>query len=401
MPIAYCWRSWLGLLALTLGAAPPAQTVWTVNPGNPIQPAIQAASPGDVVVLTYGFYDPFYLDRGLTIRGNGAMVGSQVPPWGSVTVAIPPGQVAHLDAINFFQGVSPGSAIGCPVALGGNVRVDRCTFLSRTWAPALSIGNAQVVIGGSSVIAGVWTGSGVALQAFGSQITLRDSSVTGAWAGCHPSGCWTQFAATNAAVFQNCTVHAERTTFLGGSHMIAPLTGDGAAAIDDTGGILWLADCTVTGGSSAAGNGATALVHAGTTPVELRSTQLIAGTPGGGTSTGALNPTAPLLRLQLQPVWTRGMTSTLTLRGDPNALHALFLTPAATAASVPSVVVEPAWTAGAVALAAGMLDAAGDAVYIVPVPNVASLLHAPVWCQAASGAVFPLRASTIAGGVVR
>lgn len=386
---------------LALSAVIPAQTVWTVTSPSGIQAAIYAASPGDILVLTGGLtYDVFQLDRGLTIRGNGATVGGA--PQG-VNVYPPPGQVAHLDSLNFTGGPGPWGSIGCPVIINREVRIDRCAFLSRTSTPALTVGGAQAVIVNSSITASGLVGSAVALECSQALVMLRDCTVTGSNASCHPFfGCGSAFPATDAARFLFCAVHAERTTFLGGSH--ATPTGFpaiGAAGIRDTVGTLWLADCTITGGSSISGGiGGTALLHTGPTAVDLRACQLIAGTPGGGTSTGPQNPTAPLLRLQLQPVWTRGQVTTLTLHGDPNTLHALFLTPAPVAFATP-LVVEAVWATGATALAAGLLDSAGDAVHAYAVPNSAALEHAPVWCQGVSGSTFPLRASTLAGGVVR
>lgn len=386
-----------------IAAVTNAQVVWNVTAPNGIQAAIQAASPGDIVVLTAGTtYDAFHLDRGLTIRGNGATISTLggIP---SVIVNPWPGQVAHLDELNFTAGWGPWGSLGCPVLCNGAVRIDRCKFLSRSATPALTVGFfSHAVIVGSSITASGLTGSAAALQCSQSVVTLRDCTVAGSNTGCSPlTGCSSAFQATDAATFLFCLVHAERTTFSGGSHALSiGALANGAAAIDDIAGTLRLADCVLTGGSSVWGTGGTALLHTGPTPVDLRACQLTAGTPGGTTSTGALNPTAPLVRLQLEPVWTRGLVSTLTVQGDPNTLHAVFLTPAPGALASP-LVVEPVWSNGAAVVAAGLLDPSGAAVYAVPVPNLATLQHAPVWCQAVSGSTLPLRATTIAGGVVR
>ncbi|MFY9343573.1 MAG: hypothetical protein WAT39_13845 [Planctomycetota bacterium] len=401
----HCPRLSSASLALVLPFAATAQTVWNVTAPNGIPAAIAAASPGDVIVLTNGvYYDPFYLNRGLTIRGNGAVIGSGPgSPGGAVTVAIPPGQIAHLDEIQFTYGYSPFGTSGCPVGVSGVVRIDRCAFLTRNYVTAFTASNAQVTMVASTITSGGTTSSGFALEAHNnSRLVLRDCTVTGSDAGCHAVGCFVgTFPAVTAAVLTNSSLHAERTSFSGGHHLNMAFPGDGGSGIDATNCLLWLADCTVTGGSSAAGLGATALQQAGTTAADLRQTQLVAGTPGGLPSTGPVNPAAPLLRLLLQPVWTRGQGSALTLRGDPNAPFGLFLTPATSHVTIPGAVVEPVLAGGAVALAAGLLDPAGDAAFTILVPNVASLLHAPVWCQAVSGMAFPLRASTIAGGLIR
>ncbi len=66
-----------------------------------------------------------------------------------------------------------------------------------------------------------------------------------------------------------------------------------------------------------------------------------------------------------------------------------------------AVVAEPVLFVTGTAVFAGMLDPTGTATIQVAVPNFPSLEHVTVWCQAVSGNSLPLRASTIAGGVVR
>jgi hypothetical protein len=63
-------------------------------------------------------------------------------------------------------------------------------------------------------------------------------------------------------------------------------------------------------------------------------------------------------------------------------------------------VVEPLWLLTGQPVALLALDAAGTASLAVPVPNQPTLRHLPVWCQAVPGVAFPLRASTLAGGVI-
>ena len=128
---------------------------------------------------------------------------------------------------------------------------------------------------------------------------------------------------------------------------------------------------------------------------------LLGGQPGGAPSSGSVNPNAPLVRLALAPAWARGATSTLTCSGDPNTLFGLALAPDVQPSTVPTIVVEPIWFASGAVFAAGLLDPAGSATLTVAVPNTPSLQHLTVWCQAVSGNALPLRASTIAGGVIR
>lgn len=387
----------------TAGSRAPAQTVWTVTAWNGIPSAIAAASPGDVLLLVGGTtYEPFLLDRGLSIRGNGATIGGgPSSPSGAVVVDIPAGQVAHLDDIRFTYGYSPFGSLGCPVSVRGNVRIERCSFLSRNSATALTATAADLWIAASSITSGGTTSSGLAFSATDSRVTLRDCTVTGSNAGCHPSaGCSWSFAAQPAVVLGNGSLHAERTTLLGGNHTTTGFAGDGAAALQNAGGSLWLGDCMLVGGSSVAGAGATALVHNAAGAAALRQTQLVGGLPGGSGALGPIDPNAPLVRLELQPVWTRGATSTLTGRGDANAPFGLWIAPDLAPATIP-LVVEPVWALTGANLTVAVLDAAGATTWSFAVPNLPALLHLPVWCQAVAGTSLPLRASSLAGGLVR
>jgi hypothetical protein len=214
---------------------------------------------------------------------------------------------------------------------------------------------------------------------------------------CHPIiGCQTGFsAAAPGAILTGSTLHAERCTFVGGDHNHPALAGGGADAVQATGSTLWLADCTLTGGTGGSAAGA-ALVNNGAVPATLWHCTL------NGASSGLIDPTTPLLQLEQSAPWTRGVTVTLTTRGPAGAAHGLLLAPDLASSASPFVT-ERVWITGGVAIAVGILDPTGIATFPVVVPNVPQLQDAAVWCQAITpGATgFPLRASAIAGGVIR
>ncbi|MFY9344033.1 MAG: right-handed parallel beta-helix repeat-containing protein [Planctomycetota bacterium] len=383
------------------------QTVWNVPAFASIQAAIAAASPGDILVLTnaggYPDYVGFVLDKGLTIRGNGARIGGDPSgsiPSSTITINVPAGQVAHLERLECTYSYSPiGSVGGAKVVVqGGTVRFEQCTILRQNYEDAMTISDANVTVVDSSIHHIGSLGAARGLVATNSNVTLRGCSVRGSDDACHPwYGCgvgWSE--AESAAEITSSMLHAEGTTFRGGNHVNAAVAGNGGAALVATGSRVWLAGCQLIGGAL----GATALVNNGPSTVELRQTSLQGGSPSGVPSTGPVDPTAPLLRLELAPPWQRGVTTTLTCRGDANAVFGLCLAPDVTPTTL-AFLVEPVWALTGTAIQVGVLDVAGLATFPVAVPNVASLQHRTVWCQAASGLVFPLRASTIAGGVIR
>lgn len=411
MRLGPCLRTVLA--SVTVPTVIAAQAVWNVTSPTGIQAAIAAASPGDIIVLTPsgGFpdYEPFTLNKGVTIRGNGARVGPSPTlawPGTTITIAIPAGEIAHLDQVDCSYGFQTAAfTIGCPIIIsGGGVRIDRCVM--RAFPATLTITGGDVVLHSSTMttvpnlIALPYHG----LVATGGSITLRDCWVEGSAGGCNPqTGCggpWGNLMAGTAAVVSNAVLHAERTTFVGGNHPTTQFTNNGGHGIDATNSTVRLAHCTVRGGSSLAGNGGNALTNNSAIVADLRQTGLFPGAPTGSASTGPVNLAAPLTSLELQPVWTRGQASTLAVRGDAHALHGLWIV-TVPSPSVSPLVVEPIWSSGATPVAFGILDASGQTTLLVAVPALASLLHTPVWCQAVSGTALPLRASTIAGGVVR
>jgi hypothetical protein len=393
-----------------LGAIGPlaAQTVWNVTSPLGIQPAIAAASPGDILVLTASGglpdYAPFTLDKGLTIRGNGAKVGYS-PGWPggtpfAIDIQVPAGQVAHLVEVDCSYGYSPFGSLGCSIVVqGGSARFEQCT-MRRGNGTALSIAQSDVVVVGGSITGFNNVGAGPGLSANQSRVTLRDVAVTGASATCQPVvGCAQPSPAQPAARLTDTTLHAERTTFVGGNHNagFSDVPAPGIAASNSP---LWLAGCTVTGGSSAS-IGATALVNTGTITAELRNTTLIGGTPGGASSSGPL-VTAPLLQLTQSSPWLRGAVTTLAFQGEPATVFGLWLAPEPGGTVTPPVP-EPLYVLGGAPVVVGLLDSSGAASLPITVPNVLSLQHVPQWIQAVQVTLpgFAVRASTIAGGIIR
>lgn len=381
---------------IALPAAATAQTIWNVTTPD-IQSVVNQASPGDVLVLTPPtFYRGFTLNKGLTIRGNDAGIGA-VPGGTSsdyaIVIAVPPGQVAHIERIDTSYAYAPWVTTGCRVEVtSGSVRFEDCLLYAES---ALKISNAQVVVTGGSVIGRGGPASGFTIEATNSHLSLRNCIVTGNASSCSYPTCQTQLPARTAITAIGSVLHAEGVTVQGGSQ--SSIASVGAPAVVLQNSAAYFTDCSLTGGSGTVG--ATALVNNGA-PAELRNTTLTGGSPGGQPSSGPLVVNNALTRLDIAPAWQRGVTSTITIQGEPSVPFYLFLTPAAASTTIP-LAIEPVWDAGAVGIVFGVLDPQGLAVLALQVPNNPALQHATAWFQVASGASFPVRASTIAGGVVR
>ena len=399
-------RHLVPLAGALLGASPlAAQTVWTVTAYEGIQAAVDAASPGDVVVLANngGFpdYRGFTLTKGLTIRANGSRIG--VRPQDSpntITVAVPPGEVAHLVGLDLTYSYSPYGTTGSKVMVqSGRVAFEDC-ILSCYYVPPLTINAGQVTVVRGTVQALGYV-SAPAIVATNAQLVLRDTTVVGSSATCQPPNC-TPYPASPGVALTQSTLQAERTTFTGGSQNRTDSAGTGQPAILATNSVLRLSDCTLTAGSTnpGLGNGGTALVNNGTTPAALRQTQLIPGQPNGSASSGPIDPTAALVRLSVSGAWQRGVARTVTVLGDANAPYGLWFASDPVATTRPEVV-EPLWLLTGPLLAFGLLDANGTATSTIAVPNDPILLHMVVWLQIVAGSQSPWHASTLAGGIIR
>ncbi len=390
-------------LAVIFSAVPAcAQTIWKVVSGAGLPTAIAAASPGDVLLLNPGGlqsfeFEPFILNKGLTIRGNGSRPGYNPSYNYQVKLKIPPGETAHLEDLRFDSNYSPYGNLGTPVLVeSGTVRFESCliTFGNGT---SLTLRDANVTLADCTILGRGNIGSGPGIHATRSVLALRDSQVTGADAALHPGG-W-QGIASPAIVLRSSSLHAERSSLRGGSHGTQSFAGDGAPALDAAGSKAWLADCSLTGGSSTQGVGAPAIVNTSVVPIAMRSATLIAGN-GAVKSTGPINPAAPLIRLALAPAWQRGVTSVLSLSGDSTASFGLWYAINEAAVLLP-LVAEPVSSVGAISITGGVLDASGNASISIPVPNISLLQHTTVWFQAGSVSGSQVRVSTLAGGVVR
>lgn len=402
------------LAALVSAAAATAQTTWTVTQPGGVQAAIQNAAPGDIIVLpnTGGSpdYDPFIVNKGVTIRGNNSRIGW---PVGSapalaheIAVTVPAGQRAHLDGLDLRYSIDGGANIGTRLVVsGGVVTVDRCSILRRLNAAAV-LTNAVVVFQSCWIVADALSIGGRGIDAQGSHVTLRDCVVRGSNRALLIIGAHLfPWPAQAGAFVAGGALHAERTSFTGGSDVALPYgmpPSAGACGVAVSTASVWLSDSTITGGSGsgAAGSvGAVALCNNSAASIYVANTTLVAGLFGGSPYSGSVNAAEPLVRLSIAPPWQRGVTSTMTCRGAANNLFLLGVALDSAPAFHPFAF-EPLWCVTNVPVTIGLLDATGVATFTVAVPAAPSLQYATVWCQAVGGPGMPLHASTLAGGMI-
>ncbi|MEM7307447.1 MAG: hypothetical protein AAF682_12290 [Planctomycetota bacterium] len=143
---------------LGLGALASAQTVWTVDESGggdflDIQPAIDAAADGDVIVVEAGVYGPIHIDgKGLRLHATStAMSIFNDPPAGvggsAVTIEnLAADQSVVIDGINVFSFLLTSPSV---------VRIERCdgpVWIHRAFVDAFGASALQVTASTSVVL---------------------------------------------------------------------------------------------------------------------------------------------------------------------------------------------------------------------------------------------------------
>lgn len=395
---------------LLCAAGAVAQTTHVVTTWAGIPAAIASANPGDVLLLpntgTPGTdYGPFTLDKPLTIRGSGCRIGSsqQQGGTGPVSVLLSAGERAHLEGLDLTHGHSTFGNVGTQLDVqGGTVTVHDCSIAYGV-EHAVRIDQAAVVFDHCTITAFGFLGAGAGIAANGAQVTVRDTVVTGADAAQSPSPLPFQPAMAAALLWPGTSLHAERSTFLGGNHAQTIFSDLGAPGIQITslGANVHLAEVTAIGGNSNSSIGGAGIDNAGPIACRIWQTTLQGGQPGGQASTGTPPVADTMTRLAITPALQRGQTSTFVVDGAPGAAYGILLAFDA-APSLLQGIVEPIWLQANAPLFSGALDGSGQNVVQVPIPNLTATLEVHVWFQAVSGVTWPaFHVSTLAGGRVR
>ena len=401
-------------LAAWLAAVPAgAQTVLHVGPGQPfaqIQQAAAVAAPGDAIEVAAGFYQPFALTVGATVRAvYGAIVIVQPTAPGTTTTrfAIPAGQRARICGLIFFN---PSSASTQPsqfvlVDAGeGVVSFENCQMAGYGGVAALTVFRGNVTLRWCQLVHGA------------NALFARFSRVAAVQCTFQSDDAAQLNSVTNMAIsLDNSQLQMSGLCIVtgGSGSPVFPFAANGSALALVGASDAWLEGSNFTGGNVSTGSpapGAVGIRNDGTGFVRHRRCAI-----AGGTGSSAFGQ-APAITGQAQavPVLGIGMSPSAGLvlgtsysvmvAAEPQAPTILVATLGLNApvqdpllagwhwGLAPQAIVFTNFTIG---------DAAGHTTLAGAVPNSPVLRDIGVWFTALSGTALPLDVSPPVGGVVR
>jgi len=389
-----------------------AQATWVVPNGADLAPYIAQAAPGDTLLL--GAIHPlFSLQKGLTIRpASGRTTITLLGFNFACQIQVPAGQQAHLMELD-FDSTSYWAWNGMnPVTAAGLVGFEDCTFRaspSSSGGAAVTVASGAVTFRGCS-IEGVQRSHGLIVQS--GVCSLVDCTLSGSPG--LPAG-FTYHSPGYAAWVSGGVLYASHSTFTpGASALTSASTPIGPApGLLVFAGRAVVANCTIRGGNYPLGaavmppyTGASAIdVRSGASASHARCTLLPgSGNPAGAPTIGNAVVDANLVGitssggLRLGTSWT--VTATAGASGQLLGFAVWFdLAPTSLVPLVP----EPAWGSPASALLVNLtVPGASVAVpYTVAIPNTSALVGTFLWTQAFQLELPRLRASAVAGGMLR
>lgn len=337
------------LLLPFLAAVAPAQTVWTV-PGmfRQIHQALAVAQPGDVIEVANGNYQPFAVTQGVTIRGTGTAVS--VALGSPVTFDVPAGQQAYAFQIQLYSGAQ---------VLRGSAAFERCRFDGPT--AALEVDTAgQAVLVQSFATASLGRQHGALVRG---HLAAVNSTFDGSLSWVAQGG--------HGLVVDGGSVQLAQCRLRGGGAVLpAHPASDGLLVLA---GHAWLSDCDVQGGTSQVSASGVGVHNQTTTPVLATRTNVSggSGTPPGSAVLGPYSGTAPLLGIwPLGNGLARGTNAALGPRGPVGMPVFAYFGLRAEVVSHPALA-APAWLDSTLHLLdAGVLDATGNALFPIAIPNL-------------------------------
>ena len=370
------------LVSLLVSRTTDAQSVVRVGAAHyaTIQAAINAAAPGDCVLVDAGIYEAFTVAKPLTISAQpSALV--QILSLGAISINLAPFEICNLAGLDIEV---PSMTIS-----GGVCSAERCTIRTVT---GLEVSNNNLALRWSSV----WASSGSGLHLQNGHLHASDCTIS--------TGAGSSSRSTYAGLYVDglCTCSLSQCTLMGAwpNTLTEP---DASVAMDVTGmqangERAWLLDCSLFGGFQANGNLGAALrapVAPAPAPVRLhRPTILgaIEGQVGYGTVIG----------VRTSVDMNVGAPFTTTMTGDPGSLHVFYGGTRVLGSFQTPHVEQPALGFfDALILGVVVADAQGEADFTFAVPNNPGVRHAVVWWRGVDILGYPWQATPAFATIVQ
>ena len=390
-------RAFLVLLLSGATASLAAQSVLNVGPNATypdIQSAILAAAPGDVILIAPGTYQPFTLDRALTLRTDspGGAVTVTGDTLTGVTVHLAASAHARIDGLYFLGRIDLAPPSGA--AQGG--------VLSMTDVVAespLSVLGSNLVLTNCECVGPLTNGVGFA------GITLNGGSALSA-SGCAIHGTHTTSFLVGGAGIEaanSSVVHLSNCTVVGGDSVshVSVLLGSALALRDQA--RAWVVDSDLSVLPTMLAAPAIVVANTSSSPVLLERCTLDNG--------GALVPLtsgAVLNHLLLgistpNAVVAPGGTVQVDFRTQPGLFVAYHVSFTVTAPNANPLLAELEWGFLASSLFLGFLqpDPQGLATAVLPIPNLPGITHLPLWFCGWTATDLPVEVSPLAAVVLR
>lgn len=379
--IQFRWLAAL-LVSLLISRAADAQSVFRVGAAHyaTIQAAIDAAAPGDRVLVDAGIYDTFTVGKPLTIAAQpSALV--QILSLGVLSIDLASFEICNLAGLDID--------VQSMTISGGVCSAERCTI--RT-VSGLKVSNSNLALRWSSV----WASLSSGLNLLNGHLHASDGTIaTGAGSSGRQEHAALDVDGVCTCSLSQCTLIGAWPNTLTEPDASVALDVAGMQAIDER---AWLLDCSLFGGFNANGNIGPAIrapTAPAPAPVRLhRPTILgaIEGEVGYGTVIGVRTTVDMAL----------GAPFTTTMTGDPGSFH-LFYGGTRILGSFQTPHVEQPALGFFDTLILGIVlaDAQGEADFTFVVPNDPGVRHAVVWWRGADILVYPWQATPAFATIVQ
>jgi hypothetical protein len=366
---------------ITLTSLAGAQATHLVGPGGyaNINAALAIAASGDVVLVQPGTYPGFQVAIGVTIRA--VTTGTASIMVGSTVQATQP---VHLVGLDFVALTITGSTCS----------LDDCRVTPHAGGgPSLNATNSRVYLNqcavGGTGSSGVWSFTRDGLTAIGSTIRAVGSTFRGR----DPDQALSGFGGGHGIqIAANSTLHGSGNSLLGGKSNSNP-TVAGRALLADSTSQVWLADSTLTGGSTFSGGSQC--------PVDASLGRLVRCTLSPSTcAPPTIALTGALIGVERLTQPQAGAPLQVRFRAAPHEQIGVFAS-FALASNTFFELEQPAGLDLGSLFALDVLLADGNGVangsWLLP-PGTA---NQAIWLQAVTPGAVPLQLSPVTGGVVR